>query len=389
MKQFSNAAESSKSGVKSTFFSKSTIDAVQTSVSDAIYDRLAKGVTFAAFFGHSAVNVLDYDINNPALLKNKGRYPCFLAMGCSAGNMFQATKGVSEDLTFYKDKGMILFSGTSGTSYLNALQQVGNRFFDIAYNRNLGKGYGELIQETIAFFDNTLDNGLKSAIQELVINGDPSVKLVYSDGPDYVVDNSSLSIEPAAVTLQEDSIRLNFNLKNLGLVSKDSFNINFSQQLADGQILETKKMRVASPQYLDSLSVFLPLKKSVGLNKIIATIDPDNRIDEKPNPQAEANNALTTATGEQGYPFYIFDNNARPVYPANFGIVNSDKITLKASTSDALAPLTNYILEIDTTENFNSPFKKRTTISQKRGYPQMATARSLARLNGLLLAREC
>ena len=63
-------------------------------------------------------------------------------------------------------------------------------------------------------------------------------------------------------------------------------------------------------------------------------------------------------------PIYIFGNEARPVYPQEFAIVNNSDLKLIADNGNTLASVTNYYIEIDTTEYFNSPLKKSTKIKQ-------------------------
>ena len=56
--------------------------------------------------------------------------------------------------------------------------------------------------------------------------------------------------------------------------------------------------------------------------------------------------------------FYIFEDELRPTYPYNYSIINQQNITFVANTADPLGKLRQYSLEIDTTELFNSVFKK-------------------------------
>ncbi|MCY7291916.1 MAG: hypothetical protein LH615_07005, partial [Ferruginibacter sp.] len=65
----------------------------------------------------------------------------------------------------------------------------------------------------------------------------------------------------------------------------------------------------------------------------------------------ETNNKITKDV-------FIFENTLNPVYPYNYSIVNNQNITFSASTANPLIGLSNYVMEIDTTELFNSAFKK-------------------------------
>jgi hypothetical protein len=85
-------------------------------------------------------------------------------------------------------------------------------------------------------------------------------------------------------------------------------------------------------------------------------VDADNKVDE----QYETNNTVTKDV-------YIFEDEVRPVYPYNFSIVNEQNIKYVASTANAFAEMRSYIMEIDTTELFNSPLKMTTTKSSAGG----------------------
>ena len=53
----------------------------------------------------------------------------------------------------------------------------------------------------------------------------------------------------------------------------------------------------------------------------------------------------------------------RRVYPYNFAIVNQQNIKLVASTANPFAAATQYNIELDTTEFFNSPLKITKTVN--------------------------
>ena len=56
-----------------------------------------------------------------------------------------------------------------------------------------------------------------------------------------------------------------------------------------------------------------------------------------------------------------------PVYPYNFSIVNKSNIKLYASTANPVMPMRSYIMEMDTTELFNSSIKTTQTIASVGG----------------------
>ena len=74
----------------------------------------------------------------------------------------------------------------------------------------------------------------------------------------------------------------------------------------------------------------------------------------------ETNNSITKDV-------FIYDDEARPVHPYNFAIVNHQNLRLVASTANPFAASAQYSIELDTTELFNSPFKISKTITSPGG----------------------
>jgi hypothetical protein len=103
----------------------------------------------------------------------------------------------------------------------------------------------------------------------------------------------------------------------------------------------------------DSLQLTVPISPTTdaGLNKFFVKLDNTDRISEI----YETNNELT---GTNAIEFFIFENTLTPVYPYNFSIINTQNITYAASTANPLLASSNYLMQIDTTELFNSAFKK-------------------------------
>ena len=369
MSHFESILKNSYWSPTTTTFYKNSVDPVRNAEGTDIYNLLNKGVILTNFFGHSATSVLDFDVSNPAYLNNVNRYPFFTAFGCSAGNFFQPLSGISEEFVSNKNKGMIAFMGTSSVSFLSSLNIFGNAFFSEMGVNSYGKTIGEIMQAAIRRYDTETAPDLLSTLQEVALNGDPALRIFAAAAPDYISDVSTLKFNPSIINTQLDSFNISFDVVNMGKIKRDTFNILIRQQLPNGMMVDLKKVRIPAPSYRITLSLNIPLSKTsaIGLNRLQIKLDADNEATEAPLPAAKSNNDLTLLTGELGAPFYVVDNKAKPVYPQNFGIVNSTNFELKSSTSNALSPAQNYIIEIDTTVGFNSPQKLRTVINQKGG----------------------
>jgi hypothetical protein len=369
LKSFEDILSKGKFGANVTTFYKNTTDPVEIAQNDKIFERINKGLSVITFFGHSATSVLEFDVNNPNLLSNKNKTPVFFALGCSAGNVHQTSVGVSENFVFYPNKGVSAFIGTSGTSYLSSLSNLGNTLYDLIANGQYGSEIGVILQKTIEKAGNNVSLDVRSIMQSFTINGDPAVRISAASGPDFIVDANTVKITPSLISTQLDSLTVSFDLVNLGTTLKDTIKITFKQQLPDGTLADLSVKSVTTPTYKSTLEVKIPLVKeaSVGINRLLITLDSDNKITELPAPTAEINNDLVDASGKKGYEFLVLANTVSPAYPSNFSIIGKTPIVLKATTSDPLATLQTYLFEIDTTQLFNSPLKRTTSISQKGG----------------------
>ena len=152
LKNFADTLSASKAGLNVTSFYKTSLDPVQTVLNNQVFEYLNKGASLITFYGHSATTVLDFDINTPDFMTNKGKYPMFLALGCAAGNCHQQGLGLGESLIFYKDKGMSSFCGTSGSSYLNSLNTFASELYRSIGTNYYGERLGDITKGTMSKF---------------------------------------------------------------------------------------------------------------------------------------------------------------------------------------------------------------------------------------------
>ena len=367
--EMENIIENSKFGGEVTGFYKTSSDPIQIGESDAIFDRINDGISVLTFFGHSAVGTFDFNIDNPERYRNYGKYPVLFSLGCYSGNIHTSSEGVSERFVFLKDKGSIAFTASTGQGYVSALAALGKEYYRLMGEEMYGESIGKIMQQTIRNYESNQNFSIVTLKQQLTIHGDPAYRINIGEGPDYTVDVNSVSFDPMNITANMDSFTVKFTLTNLGFGTADSINIIVKQELPDGDVLTIVTDRVKTPTFQTDLSYTVASfkKTAAGQNKLFIEIDVDNEVSESPDPMGELNNKLVTSNGSEGLPFYIFDDSARPVFPEEFAIVNSANLMLKASTSNALVAERKYIMEIDTTEFFNSAFKTSTEIVQGGG----------------------
>ncbi|MBK8721537.1 MAG: hypothetical protein IPL95_04490 [Saprospiraceae bacterium] len=363
--------ERTKYGPNVNSFFKTSTDPIQISQSDLILKRINDGVSVITFFGHAAIGTFDFSIDNLGSYKNKNKYPFIMSLGCYSGNIHNNIRGIGKRFVFEKDAGGLSFGATSGQGYIYPLYLLAKNFYQALGDSLYGGTIGDQLQYALKKTDNNNSFDVYTLVQQFNLLGDPAMKLYPSVGSDFLVDNTSINFSPNVITTQQDSFKVTFNIQNIGYKSNDSMNVEIIREFPDGTKATPHSIRILAPSYSDTYTISLPIggKKSNGLNKVYIKADSKSEIVELPSGTAESNNELVGVNGF-GASFYIIDNNAIPLYPSEFAIVNKPKVTLKASTGNPLAISQKYLMEIDTTEQFNSPLRRRQEIIQTGGILQ-------------------
>lgn len=369
--------ESGMIGANVNTFQKKTSGAVVVSDNQRLTGRINDGASLLTYFGHSSVSILDFQIiDNVNTLKENDKFHVVMAMGCYAGNMFHhSRRSYGENWTLADKRGSIASIANSSAGFIPSLEEMGSKI----YNNYGGKYYGQPIGLSVwdainQFLDENRDssNALYFSTDvelafSLNICGDPSIRLITHQGPDYRVDPASVSVQPTIVTRDLDSIDLHFDVINAGKSIDDSVVLRIDQTIPSGEVINIYDDRIQAPSYRDSLALRVANLKAmaVGLNKINITIDAQNDIDEWPDPDAENNNDLSY--NDQLYCFFVQSDDARPIYPEEFAIVGEAISPLIASTTTPHRQEKLYLFDIDTTELFNSTLKESASVMAKGG----------------------
>lgn len=352
-----------------TNFNKVTTGPVTPIVSAQMDQAFQKGISLLTYFGHSSASSLDYNLNNPQEYNNTGKYPMFVVNGCNAGNLYQfdvsrlsQLSNLSEIWVLAKDKGSIGFIASTHFGVENYLNVYTNGLY-----RSIGvTGYGKSIAYNISEGTQYLlsqqgnnDNAARLHAEQTTLHGDPAIKINSFPLPDYVIEEPQIVINPTIVSAADTTFNLKAYIYNIAKApGSDSLTVQITRQYPNGTagIILNKKIRRV--RFVDSLEITVPIiaTRDKGENKITVSVDTDNRYSEL----SETNNSATKT-------FIIFEDELMPVYPYNYSIVNKTNIKLAASTADPLASSRTYLMEIDTTENFNSSLKVARSITAVGG----------------------
>jgi len=345
-------------GANVSTFCKATAGSVEQINSQNISNLFNEGISILTYFGHSSSTTLEFNLDNPQAYSNQGKYPIFLVNGCNAGNFFtyypqrfEVNETLSEKFVLAKQRGSIAFVASTHFGIVNYLNIYLNNLYTNISNHSYGKSLGEINRAALSNLINAtgpFDYYARMHSEEITLHGDPAIRINGQAKPDYVIEESLIKLEPAFISIAEDSFQLKIKVVNLGKAISDSVSVKVERRYPEGnsEVIYIGKLR--NINYSDSLTLNVRIvgTRDKGMNRITVTADSDLRFDE----MDESNNSAFKE-------FFIYEDEARPAYPYNYAIVNSRTQKLYASTANPFSTQMDYVLEIDTTEKFNSSLK--------------------------------
>jgi hypothetical protein len=356
-------------GANVTTFSKVTPDPVSQNSSTKVAKLFEEGLGLITYFGHSSASTLEFNLDNPEAYNNPGKYPVMIAMGCNAGNFFNfntlrfiAKETISEKFVLAPQRGTIAFIASTHLGIVYYLDIYNTQTYNSASVTKYGKSLGEIMIESITQVYNLQgqnDYYARFHCEQTALNGDPAIKFDISmDKPDYVIEDQLIKVTPQFISVAETHFKVDAKFMNLGKAPNKKIVVELKRTFPDLTTQVIRRDTIPGIRYIDSLSYDLDIvpTRDKGLNKISICVDADNAVDEI----YETNNCITKDV-------FIYENEARPVYPYMFAIVNKPDIKLVASTANPFVGLKQYTMEIDTTEFFNSTSKASSTISSTGG----------------------
>ena len=368
MDSYKQILEDTLIGANVTIFCKNSSNPVEQLSSESITNLFEEGLSLVTYFGHSSSTTLEFNIDNPQNYNNPGKYPIFSVNGCNAGNFFTFNpqrftfnQTLSEKFTLAKQRGGIAFLASTHFGIVNYLNIYINSMYNLLRKNDYGTSLGKLNRDASQQLLQIAGSGdyyARLHAEEMTLHGDPALKFNFELLPDYAVEEPQVKISPQFVSIAEDKFKVDIKLYNLGKAIKDSITVEIKQQYPDNSIAVLQRKKIAGIHFKDSLSLYVPIiaTRDKGLNKLIITVDADNEVAET----SELNNTITKE-------FFVYEDEARPSFPYDFAIVNQATIKLYASTANPLSSLKQYVMELDTTENFNSLSKITKTISSVGG----------------------
>jgi hypothetical protein len=368
--------EDTSFGGKVYSFSKNSAFSVQQLTSAQLKALFEEGINILTYFGHSSANTLEFNLDDPSEYNNVGKYPMFIVNGCNAGNFFvydtlrfsYQNQTLSEKYVLADQRGSIGFIASTHYGIVNYLNIYTYNLYSIIASEKYSEPIGVIQSRTLEkMLSITGPNDYYGRLhaEEICLQGDPAIRLYPHAAPDYVIEDPLVKIDPPYVSVADNNFEVKVRVVNIGKAVKDSIVIDVKRQLPSGVTVPLLNKKIKGVNYSDSLVILVPINPLTdkGENKLIVTADFENEVSEI----SETNNSVTKS-------FYIIEEEARPISPYNYSIVTKGDITFYASAANPFTAQKAYTMEIDTTELFNSPFKKTQNLNSTGGLLQFKPA---------------
>ncbi|HTS43438.1 MAG TPA: C25 family cysteine peptidase, partial [Puia sp.] len=172
-------------GANVTTFCSTSVDQ-NDQVSAAAFPQLfSNGIGMMTYFGHSSASSLGFNLDDPTIYNNQGKYPVFYVNGCYAGNFYtfdpgrlSLSKTLSESYVLAKEKGSIAFIASTHYGIVNYLNLLLNGLYNLIDNSDYGKGIGVIQADAAQSLMTILPTDFlaRSEAEEMNIDGDPAAK---------------------------------------------------------------------------------------------------------------------------------------------------------------------------------------------------------------------
>ncbi|WP_176723336.1 putative type IX secretion system sortase PorU2 [Roseivirga misakiensis] len=349
-------------GADVTNISKQNNNAVQNF---NISDQINRGTGFVTFFGHSSSTFTDIDIGNVTDpnngYNNNGRYPVFLVNGCRGGEIF-FFNSFGENWLAAEGRGAVNFISHSDVGIPNVLEEYTENFYramsdTLFMTESVGVIQQRVIAEQISGF--LPDEADFATAEQTVLQGDPALKIFGHDKVDYIVREEDIFRQPIndePITSATQFFNLGVIVNNAGRTTTDPISVSVRRTLSDGTILDLPEIEVPPVRNRDT--VFYQISNQgldvFGENKFEVFLDASNSVDEG----SEINNSAEIS-------FFFTSSGTFNSAPGNFATLNTNSTQLVVQSSDLKVNDKTYIVEIDTVNTFDSPWKQTTTLAGK------------------------
>lgn len=373
--QFQNYMNSYKYTIEDSLFGgvvhsvfKSSSNPLDPTILGGITERIEEGVSLMSYFGHSSSTNSGFEINldEPTNWNNTGKYPLMLVNSCYNGNIFQLAPSKSEEFVQVPNYGAIGYIASVSLGFDVYLHQYSSNFYRLISKDNYGGTIANQMKQNVSdiYAFGSSNPYLETTCMQMVLNGDPMVKLNWHQKPEIELLEQNVSFFPNDLNLTVDSIEVRIILTNLGHSTLDTFNVEVTRSFPSSTVDSVYNFQIPALHYKDTLRFKVPLQPNiaVGINTFNIRADLPSEIEEQYD-ETDNNQIVKT--------LFINIDGIIPVVPYDFAVVPDDSVTVRASTVDPIAGYNTYRFELDTTDLFNSPMHRFALISGLGGVKEV------------------
>ena len=360
---FKEIAEGPYLGGNVTTYRKRSNSVVETI---DISGDINRGLSLLTFFGHGSPTVIDIEIgfaSDQSLgYANRGKYPVMLFNGCDYGSAYGTTYSQGEDWVITPEKGAAAILANTSIGVDVYLRRYSDAFYNYAFadSSTIYKTVGEIKQLGERFFIQRYGTSPLnfSHMEQMVLLGDPGARIFPAKKPDYSVSEDEMSLDSfddTPISAISDSLKLTFNLRNIGITSQDSVSIRVSRTLPDGQVIVFPDYKTKSVYRLDTLQFSIPnseVEGAAGENLFTVEINPLRDIDE----MTFGNNSATLTA-------FIPLAGTLHLYPSNYALVGEKEVTILVQAPRITSESRTVIVQLDTASTFNSAWRKEVRVT--------------------------
>jgi hypothetical protein len=314
------------------------------------------GVSLVTFFGHASSTSIDLDlgsINNPDFgYNNAGKYPAFLINGCNIGRFYSNGRLFPEDWMLAQNKGSKAFIAHSSFGYETLLRFYSDLFYHFAFadSSYLDTGIGDVqvhVADSIFRFGGAATFNV-AIIQQMVLLGDPAVRIFGAPKPDYAIQNdfvNKVSFDGKPVTASTPSFGIQYKIRNYGQARRDSIQVTLTRTFPNNVTVTYDTL--LPPVFYEETFIFVVENpaNAGGSNSFVIKID-------DPHELLELNESNNTAL----LSLFIPGSATFNLVPYDYGIVNNSSVELVFQNTNQTPATRGFLLELDTVPEFNSSF---------------------------------
>ncbi len=324
-----------------------------------IMERIRKGVSIMTYYGHYGIGDNGFEINLDDVnnWNNAGKYPLMIVNSCYNGDLFKP--GLSSSSEYFvgaPNVGAIGYISSTSTGFHPMVGDYSNQLYREFGRYNYGKSIGECMNRTIQNLFNPYNLYMEVTATQMLLHGDPAMKVNSHIKPEIELLPENVRLLPTNIDLSVDSLTLEIIVKNLGQSIADTVMVEIRRNFPNSQIDSIYFLKRPRLDYTDTIRFRMPLMPSIaaGINSFDIKVDIPSVYPEVYDDIY--NNQIVK-------PFFVNLSGVMPVAPYEFAIIPWDTVTLVASTINPIDNFNTYLFEIDTTDLFNSPFKKHATVA--------------------------